>query len=463
MERRVVEPHAGPQTDYFLSPADVLLYGGGAGGGKSFSLLIDPLRDIHRPGFRALLLRRTRPMLTMPGGLWDESFLHYPLLGGKANLTDLYWRFPSGSVIQFAGMEHEGTKLKYQGAQLGYIGFDELTHFTETQFSYMLSRARTTSGMRPRVRAGCNPDANSWVKRVWSPWLDRNSPIQAKPGELLYMTGQFGQIEWSREPRQIEVKGLGIEGKQLAATARSFSFIPASLADNPTLVENDPGYAAMLQTLDRVERARLLLGDWDITEAGNMFDPDWFRIVDEPPAPIVAAVRYWDLAASKPKPGTDPDYSAGVLMAKMENGQFIILHVARVRETPATVEGLVLKCANGDQRLLGGGSYQVRMEEERGGSGKIVIDRYRRLLPLFDFRGVSVSGEKAERAKPLSAASENGDIMLLRGAWNRDFLAELGPFPDPRVHDDQVDAASGAYTELAGRRGWIHRLNELTL
>ena len=152
-----LRPQAGPQESFCESPADIVIYGGSAGGGKSFGLLIDPLRDVHNPRFGAMMFRRLTTQIRQEGGLWDESEGIYPLIGGRSRRQSLIWVFPSGAKFQMAHMEHEKTRFSYMGAQIAWIGFDELTHFTEKQFWYMVSRNRSASGVPGRGGRGAGP------------------------------------------------------------------------------------------------------------------------------------------------------------------------------------------------------------------------------------------------------------------------------------------------------------------
>ncbi len=162
-ETRTLRPQPGPQETWLSSGADIAIYGGSAGGGKSWALLFEPLRHVANPGFGAVIFRRTMPMITNEGGLWDESMGLYPLAGATPMIGSHDWRFPSGANVGFRHLQHEVTKLDWQGAQVALIGFDELTHFTESQFFYMFSRNRSMCGVRPYIRATTNPDAASWV------------------------------------------------------------------------------------------------------------------------------------------------------------------------------------------------------------------------------------------------------------------------------------------------------------
>lgn len=430
--RRVIRlaPQPGPQTAFLSTAADIALYGGAAGGGKTYALLIEFLRHIANPGFGAVIFRRTSEQIRMEGGLWDESTKIYPLLGAKGREVQLDWTFPSGARIRFDSLQHEKDKFGFQGAQICGLGLDELTHFSESQFFYLLSRCRSACGVRPYVRATTNPDASSWVRKFLGPWLDGQRP--AADGEVRWMKRDGGQLVWL---------------DQEAEDTKSVVFIRASVHDNPALLRRDPGYLANLKALSIVDRRRLLDGDWDIVEGGSLFLPEWFEVIDCRPRDA-ARVRFWDLAATAPRPGTDPDWTVGLLMSRDSDGQLTVEDIQRVRERPLAVEKLMRWTAE-----LDGESVPIRMEQEPGSSGAAVVDRFRRVvLAGFDFEGVRSSGDKTARAKPLSAQAEAGAVRLLRAAWNLSFLNELAMFPTKGAHDDQVDAASGAFRELVRKR-----------
>ena len=163
-EALAIRPQAGPQEAFLASSADIVIYGGAAGGGKSWGLLLEPLRHVtNNAGFAAVFFRRNTTQIRNPGGLWDESRTLYPLCGGRPAKAVLEWRWPFGGLVKMAHLEHENTVYDWQGAQIPLICFDELTHFSKGQFFYMLSRNRSTCGVRPYIRATTNPDADSWA------------------------------------------------------------------------------------------------------------------------------------------------------------------------------------------------------------------------------------------------------------------------------------------------------------
>ena len=244
----VWRPHPGPQWAFMETDADECLYGGAAGGGKSDALLAEALRDCGHPGFRALLLRRTFPELKM--SLIDRSQAIY---GGRGtyNASDHTWHFPSGARITFGHVKDELAVHRYQSAAFAYIGFDELTSFTQYQYEYMVSRNRNTSGIFNRMRSATNPGGlgHVWVKKRF---IDRLPP--------------YG-LKWfvRREDRDIEVE----EGTE---DARSRQFIPAKVSDNPSLVTADPGYMSRLKALPDRDRRMLLDGRWDVAFEGLVYD-----------------------------------------------------------------------------------------------------------------------------------------------------------------------------------------------
>jgi hypothetical protein len=158
-----IRPQPGPQELALASTADIAIMGGGAFGGKTWALTIEPLRHVNNPAFSTVYFRRTYPELTNPGGVWDEMRRWYPLLGAKSNRSDLVWTFPSGMRVQCSHLQWEDSVDSWAGAQVPLINFDQLEQFTERQFWFLLSRNRSASGVKGYVRATCNPDPDSFV------------------------------------------------------------------------------------------------------------------------------------------------------------------------------------------------------------------------------------------------------------------------------------------------------------
>ena len=173
----MIRPQPGFQQLFLSSSADIVIGGGAAGGGKSFALLMESLRHASVPGFRAVIFRRTTPQIKNAGGLWDvskELFLKLRDGSGRSAISTEQppkWTFPSGSTLLFSHLEHEQDKHSWDGSQIALLGLDELIHFLETQFWYMVGRNRSTCGVRPYIRATTNPQTAGWVKRFIGWWL----------------------------------------------------------------------------------------------------------------------------------------------------------------------------------------------------------------------------------------------------------------------------------------------------
>jgi predicted phage terminase large subunit-like protein len=465
------KPNEGPQTDFLASSAYEVLYGGAAGGGKSESLLVAPLRWIGNPDFAALLMRRTFPELERT--LIRRSREIYPKIdpGARYKEQTKTWTFSSGATIQFGHCEYEHSVDQYQGAEFCFIGFDEGTHFLESQYRYLLSRARSASGLPIRIRMGTNPGGpgHEWVKRRWSPWLDKEWCVtcrksvraeehvlekherkRAEPGAILWYVNELdGSERWlsgEAEARSLLSAWDAATPAERENMPRPMQrqFIPARVKDNPHLTENDPGYADRLRGLNVVDRKRLLNGDWDAQEsAGELFKRGWFRMVDAAPVNVMTRVRFWDRAATEMEPGKDPDWTVGVKMSRDAAGLFTIENVVRLRGRPAEVEATILNTA-----MIDGRACEIWISEDPGQAGKFEAAYYINKLAGFNVHARRETGDKVSRAKPVSAQAEPGNIQCVRAPWNEAFFDVLEAFPSTEAHDDDVDALSGAFLAI---------------
>jgi len=221
--------------------------------------------------------------------------------------------------------------------------------------------------------------------------------------------------------------------------------------DNPFLDTEEYKITLAEAGLDPVTRKQLEDGDWNIRAEGRMFKRHWFPIVDEAPVDI-KWVRYWDMAATEEKPeigeSGQPCYTVGCKIGMTPDGLFFIKSIVRGRLSPGKVERLVRQTADVD-----GARVVVWMEQEPGSSGKATISHYRRnILRGFEFRADPVSRSKVARWGPFASQAEAGNVILVRGHWNEDFLDEIELAPDGK-YKDQVDAASGGCTKLHGVDG----------
>ena len=429
----IIKPQPGPQERFLGTTADIAIYGGAAGGGKSWALLLEALRHRANPRHAAVIFRRHLNQVTNPGGLWDEAAKLYAAAGARPRVQSREWIFRSGARVKFAHLEHEATVYAWQGAQMPLIGFDELTHFTRAQFFYMLSRNRSLSGIRPYVRATCNPDADSWLAELIGWWLGEDGfPIAARAGCLRWFVRVGDALDWADTQGELAARHPGLPPKSL-------TFIPARLDDNPALTSADPGYRANLLALPRVDRERLLGGNWKIRPAAGLyFQRAWCETVDAAPADL-RLVRYWDLAATRRTEDNDPDWTVGVKLGRAPNGLYYLVDAVRFQGDPNDVQTRIVNTAAAD-----GKSVRIGLPQDPGSAGKMLAAYLVRLLDGYRVSAAPESGDKVTRFGPFSAQAGAGNVKVLRGAWNEDFLGALESFPDAR-HDDDADAAAGAF------------------
>ncbi len=395
-----------------------ILYGGAAGGGKTSWELMSALQYMNVPGYSALCLRRTFAQLTKADGLIPRSHEWLQGSGAEWSEKNSRWTFPNGARLEFGHVQHENDKYNYQGAAYQFIGFDELTQFTESIYRYLLARLRRPS------------DPSNPLSRV---------PLRARSGSN---PGGVGH-DWVKQ-RFITDKDPGR------------AYLPAKLRDNPHL--DADAYEKTLALLDPVTRAHLLDGDWSAREAGGFFHREWIDFAEAAPSDA-RPCRGWDLAATKAKPGTDPDYTAGAKVWE-KGGHYFVGPLLRKRYSPNELDRALLATAEGD-----GYDCKVRIEQEPGSSGKIVISHYVKLLAGFDVRGRSATGSKLSRFSPFASQCEASNVTFISGPWVGDCFDELEALQadDSHAHDDQADAIALAFNELVQKASrWGEAIEVMT-
>lgn len=484
-----IAPHPGPQEEFLLSDADITIFGGARGGGKSHGVRMRPIAGpgcafspLEDPGFTGLIFRREKSRLTGAGGMWEDARRIYPLLGGSSNENHLSYKFPSGAHIQFAGMEYEKDAEKYRGKAFVWIALEEGTEFTWNQFLALLRCNRPTSSTttRPWMDITCNPDPDSWLLDLvrWFIYPEGHplagTPNPQRCGLKRFFTIRDNELAWidelyDGEPAEwVDEDGVG---------ATSVTYIPSSLTDNPTITVKDPSYLKKLKAQKSVQRARDLGGNWFARESSTLFADArvrWVRAGEVPSG--LRRIRYWDFASSERKPGTLPDSSAGVRAAFAECPRcdgwrfigpekpcptcntfdgaaivpmssvfepeqlFIIDDVALIEGTPGAVEQLVKETAQRD-----GAEVPVYLEEETGSSGKTTTHSYdKRILAEFEVHGDRPTGSKTHRAGPLVTAAERGLVWIVRNQ-SYDVALKDALLNFPGSGRDIIDAATGCY------------------
>jgi predicted phage terminase large subunit-like protein len=385
-------PSAAQQRFLALDTAEAL-YGGAAGGGKSSALLMAALQHVDVPGYAALLLRRTYADLSLPGALMDRAADWLRGTDAKWNAQTKTWHFPSGASITFGYLENENDRYRYQGAEFQFCGFDEVTQFTEVQYTYLASRLRRPPGMAVplRLRAASNP-------------------------------GGVGH-QWVYE-------------RFVAQPSEERPYVPARIEDNPGV--DKEAYTRSLDLLDPVTRAQLLDGDWTVTR-GLLFQRAWFRVADAAPEGV-PWVRYWDLAASTK---TSADYTACAAVG-LHEGTLYVRDMIRGRWEWPDQRRIIVQTMKAEPG--------TRHGIEEAMHGIAAVQELRRLPELAGtaLRGVRPEKDKLSRALPWSQRAADGKVVLVRGPWVGAFLDEVCMFDGSgKGHDDQVDTVSGGVAMVA--------------
>ncbi len=483
MTSEVIElrPQAGPQTAFLSTSADIAIYGGAAGSGKSFALLLDPLRHVHVPGFKCSIFRRTCEQIKKQGAIWDEStgiYSHF----AEPRISSLSWLFPEKGVsISFEHCEHEQDVVtSFQGASFAGLGLDELTHFTAFQFWYLVSRNRSKCGVKPYIRATCNPEPGSWVAELIDWWLDDNGdPIPERSGVLRWFLRKGEKISWANsreeliaEHRQWLEEQAAIYSKngrkfKPEELVKSLTFIPAKISDNQILLEIDPGYLGSLLALPDAERRKLLHGNWRRKE-GGLIDERHFRWYEQRGNCYWVSGALYDLAKCR-RFATIDTAGSGKDRAKEEKGRSLSYTVCGVWDS--------LRIGNSSMLFL----QQVYRKREEYGILKRDLAEFlsshnckivrienatlgQALRSDFTEKGFQVEmlptklpgqkdaadeTSKYERAvaSGLFTSIENGWLCLPRErpAWVEDYLSELVAWEGlPKDVADQIDMSSYA-------------------
>lgn len=426
---------------------DILLCGGGAGGGKSHTCLTKALKYINDPAARVLIVRRSYPNLKLPGGLVDESQGIYSHFGGVWGVQNLTWKFRNGARIQFGAIPDK--LAEWQGLQASHILVDEAAEFTEQEILFLISRLRSARYKgHLSVTMTCNPDRESFLYNWVEYSMDEVTgvPVPGTENRIRYFINLAGKTYWADSKEELyEEHGDFVE-------PLSFRFIPLTVYDNPILLKNNPKYLANLLAQPRVNQLRFLHGSWTARpEGAGFFRREWVRIVDHPPANPQSRVRSWDLAASVPSESNpNPDWTAGVKMSRDRFGTYYVEDVNRFRKLTDSVLKEIIQTAEYD----GKDDTTVTVPRDSGAGGKTANSFFVRTLAEngIGAKSVVISGHsgKVNRFKPFCSLAESGSVCIVRGDWNEAWLTELEHFDGGRnKKDDQVDATADAFNTLS--------------
>lgn len=442
-------PASEKQAMVLQNEANILVVGGAAGGGKSYVSLMLALKYIHDPNTRAVYFRRTTGQVSGQGGLYDSSkeiFLGLPP-SHKPQYKDskLECRFPSGAHIKFSHMELERNKLDWQGLQLSLVVFDETAHFTWTQIEYLMSRLRSSASYDSRMILTMNPDPDHKVAELIRWWLDDEGyPREDRCGVIRWFIRRDGDFIWGDSSEELKEK-YGDECLPV-----SFSFIGMTITDNPPLIKSNPGYLAMLEGLNPVDKARLRYGNWFARPKGsNYLERDWLIKAENVPL-NAKACRAWDKASSEPSDvNKTPDFTASVKMYKTSEGLYYITGdyvednmdkdyelYGKFRKRPGERDRIIEKQSSHD-----GQECTIVFPVDPGASGAVEFQQSARKLIEKGFQvkkdPAPSNANKLTKFTPFSSAAENGLVYIVESTF-RDkrtldaFYKELEAFDGTR-------------------------------
>lgn len=432
-----IRPQTGKQWLFFGSHADIAIYGGAAGGGKTWALTVEPIRKTNKRGFSGIIFRRTYPQIMNPGGLWDAVSNIYPLFGGKS--SDTSWYFDNGDFkteINFSHMQLEKDKFNFQGAEIPFIGFDELTHFSEGQFFYMLSRNRSTCGVKPYIRATCNPDPDSWLRHFLDWWIDpiTGLAIEERAGVLRYFFRQDGKFTWGSTPEEV-IASNPYATKELLKTV---TFIPAKLDDNPILTQKDPGYRANLQSQSQYEQDILLHGNWNAKKHfGNVFSN--------------AQYAEWDYAKAN-KAYLDPAYSGknntSLAIGRKEGEEYYMIGRTWRRSIDELYTEILIECATNNVLRLtieSNADKKLSLKEFKIERDKLVrsgIDEKLKTA-LVGMELVDKHEQENKHVRILAYVKKNWSKIKFGHNSQSEFMHNLLNYVEGQEPDDEADALAG--------------------
>ena len=434
----IFKPNKGPQTDFLAAGEREVLYGGSAGGGKSYAMLADPLRYMGHPSFSGLLLRHTTEELRE---LIFKSQELYPKIwkGIKWSERKMQWVAPSGARLWLSYLDRDDDVLRYQGLAFSSIGFDELTQWaTPFSWNYMRSRLRSTSADLPvYMRATTNPGGrgHGWVKKMFIDPAVPNKAFEATDIE----TGQV-----LRYP-----EGHSKAGKALFKR----KFIPARLMDNPYLAEQGD-YEAMLLSLPEQQRRQLLEGDWDIKEgaAFTEFNRD-IHVVD----PYDIPNNWVKFRACDYGYGSK---SAVVWIAVSPSEQLVVYRELYVSKVLATdLADMVLEAEAGDGNIRYG-VLDSSLWHKRGDTGpslaEQMIVRGCRWRPSDRSKGSRVAGKnEIHRRLQVDEFTEEPRLVFFNNCTN--IVAQLPSIPLDKKNPEDIDTHAEDHLYDALRYGIMSR------
>ena len=457
--------------------------------GKSYLMQLMPLLLIDDPKTTCIMFRRTTPQLTGQGGIWDtaNNIMRQlpPHMRPTQRLRDLVLTFPDftykgkgkppdGATIKFSHMQHVDDMLNHQGLQYSFVGFDEGTQFEWEQIEYLMSRLRSESKHFSRMVISCNPDPDHKIKEMIEWYLDEDGyPDPSKDGVVRYFITENGDYFWADTKEEL-IEQYGCDPED----PLSFTFVSATIEDNPPMMKNNPRYVSFLKGLNPVDKARLLYGNWNVRpESATYFNRNKLIEIEQSEVPEgLVYARGWDLASQQAtEANKDMDFSASIKMGRdpktgyyyifgdftSDNYDRFVEEYGRFRKRSGERDAIIISQGQYDNEI--NGECTVVLPVDPAAAGKIAFEEAAKRLIGEGLRvrkdPVPVNKSKLSRYMPFCDAVEAGLVRIVNSTFPDQrtldsYLSELERFTGERSgrnkanKDDRVDATATVFNYL---------------
>lgn len=409
------------------------------------------LKYIKDPNFKAVFIRQTSTQLSQAGGLYQEAQAMWKEYGAKfKSHPQMTATFPSGAEVQFKVCGADRDINNFDGLQASLVVFDEAQWHSEVQIKYLESRIRSKAKGPHQLIATANPSRQAYLYQFVMPYLDMETGIP-KP-ELSGIERYYAV--YGGETVIADTKEELIEKYGPTIKPQTYTYISATVKDNPIMRILNPSYVDRLENLKRTERERLYLGSWHAKEeSAGYFKRSWVEEIEKAPTYVTARVRGMDLAASLPSESyPNPDWSASILMSRTPDGFYIVEHVERYRKLSNGVLEHIVETDKKDKSF--GLNPTVYTPKDPGAGGdlasmytiKYLVEHGVHARP--DKTG-STTGKLA-KMQPFLALAEGGWVKVVKGEWNEMWYNELEDYIDGnrQQKDDMWDATGTAAKAL---------------
>lgn len=450
-KKDVYGPSSETHKKFLNCNSNYIIFGGGAGCGKSHQALLLVLKYCKDPNFRAVFIRETSTQLSQAGGLYQEAIALWRKDFGATFKThpQMTATFPSGAQVQFKVCGSDRDITNYDGGQYSLVVFDEAQNHTQVQVRYLESRIRSKAKGPHQLIATCNPRYDSHLLPFVEWYLDpvTGIPDPEKSCVERYYASYNGALVFGATAEELTALYPGIN-------PQTYAYIAATIKDNPIMKTLNPGYVNRLENLKRVERERLLLGSWFAKESSaGYFKREWVEEIDCVPTDVIQRVRGMDLAASLASEAyPNPDWTASVMMSKTKSGYYVVEHVERYRKLSNSVLEHIVETDKRDKSF--GYDCQVVTPQDPGAAG-LLSTMY--IVKYLVEHGVNAKPDKVgsttgklAKMQPFLSLAEAGLVKVVKGEHTEMWYNELEDYIDGNrtQKDDMWDATGTAAKAL---------------